>query len=50
MKANIWKEIKNKLFIRIEIHLETNKLVKDNEEIHAKVKFLRSKIHKCLGG
>ena len=28
MKANIWEEIKNILFIRIKIHRETNKLVK----------------------
>ena len=39
MKANIWKKIKNKLFIRIETHVETNKLVKDNKEIHVEVNF-----------
>ena len=47
MKAKLWKDIKNKLFIGIKTHVETNKLVKDNKEIHVKVKCLLSKLHKC---
>ena len=47
MKVNLWKEIKNKLFIGIKNNVETNKLVTDNKEIHVKVKFLLSKLHKC---
>ena len=47
MKVNIWKDIKNKFFICIQIHVETNKLVKDNKEIHVEVTFLLSKRHKC---
>ena len=47
MNVNLWKVIKNKLFIHIKTHVETNKLVKDNKEIHIEVKFLLSKLHKC---
>ena len=39
MKVNILIEIKNKLFIHIKNNVETNKLVKDNKESHAEVKF-----------
>ena len=42
-----WKEIKNKLFTSIKTHVETNKLKKNNKEIHVVVKVLLGKLHKC---
>ena len=39
MKANIWKEIKNKMFICIKTNEECFKLVKDNKNIMLRLHF-----------